>query len=538
MDIFLDHTAAGILFAAYLVLTSWLAWLGHKKTEGLSSFALGKGDMNPIVMGITLATSVASVATFLVNPGFVYVHGLSALLHLGVAAPLGMFCALLLLSFGFQRLGKSSKALTLPQWIGQRYGSTLMTIFFAAVMFLQLTFVVLIVGGLSLVMEATLGLGATASAALIIVFVFSYIFVGGTYAHAYTNSLQGVIMTIIAAIVVFSGVGLLTDGVAAIADQLQAVDPALTAAFNTGGEMMDEFGQPVLFGGPFSVYISGFIIGFALICQPHILIKPLYVKDQTDLWKGLGVYLVVSLVFLALLLVGLYAHLIGLGPDAVIGASGAPDQDRVLIMYVVESFGPLMTAIISVALLAAGMSTLDGILIALSSIFANDLFLNLTRDNLLADRDEEERHRIAHRVGQLILIAMGVLTFVILLLDPGVLAIFGQIGVYGIVATSAIPILVGIFFPHINGRVVFAAALTGLLCYLSLFLLGGAAARDGALLNEMIPHLGPLNFLFDTHLPSLGFFNPAVPAAYAILASALVAFPAGLWSHFKRQSSD
>ena len=527
MDIFAEHTAAWILFAAYLVLTSWLAWLGHKKTEDLSSFALGKGDMNPVIMGITLATSVASVATFLVNPGFVYVHGLSALLHLGVAAPLGMFTALLLLSFGFQRLGKASKALTLPQWIGQRYGSKAMTIFFAALMFMQLTFVVLIVGGLSIVMQATLGLHPLAASALIIGFVFSYIFIGGTYAHAYTNSLQGVIMTIIAAIIVFSGASLLTEGFGAISEQLAAVDPALVGQFNSEGQLLETFGQPALFGGLFSVYVSGFIIGFALICQPHILIKPLYVEDREALWKGLGVYFVVSIVFVGLLMVGLYAHLAGLSPEQIVDVQGNPDQDSVLIMYVIESFGPLMTAIISVALLAAGMSTLDGILIALSSIFANDFFLNLTRDNVLEDKSEEERHRIAHRVGQLMLVVMGIVTFVIILLDPGVLAIFGQIGVYGIVATSCVPILFGILFPDIDKRAAFSAAIAGLVVYLGLFFVAGGAATDGVILSDYVPNLGPL---VDAHLPHLGIHNPAVPAAYAILASALVALPWALWS--------
>ncbi len=70
------------LLVFYLVATSALAWMGHKKTSDLESFALGKGDMNPIVVGITLASSIASSATFIINPGFVYAHGLSALIAL------------------------------------------------------------------------------------------------------------------------------------------------------------------------------------------------------------------------------------------------------------------------------------------------------------------------------------------------------------------------------------------------------------------------------------------------------------------------
>src|SRR5690606_12447506 len=51
-----------ILFIVYLVATSALAWMGHKKTSDLESFAVGKGDMNPVVVGITLASSIASSA--------------------------------------------------------------------------------------------------------------------------------------------------------------------------------------------------------------------------------------------------------------------------------------------------------------------------------------------------------------------------------------------------------------------------------------------------------------------------------------------
>ena len=519
MQIFADHPLAWALFTGYLLLTSWLAYLGHKKTEDLSSFALGKGDMHPVIMGITLATAIASVATFVVNPGFVYVHGLSALLHLGVAAALGMFSALFIISFGFQRIGKSSHALTLPQWIGDRYDSRGMTIFFAGLNFMALTFVVLIVGALSLVMQETLGLSATASSILIIGFVFSYIFIGGTYAHAYTNTLQGIIMTVIAAIIVASGFPLLGEGIGGITDQLASVDPALLGQFNPAG---------ALFGGFFSVYVAGFIIGFALVCQPHVIIKALYVEDREALWKGLGVYLIVSVVFLGILLVGLYAHLVGVGPPDEVA------QDAVLILYVIDTFGPVMVAIISVALLAAGMSTLDGILIALSSIAANDFFLNLTRDNILREKSDEERHRIAHRVGQLILIAMGVVTFIITALaPPDVLAIFGQIGVYGIVATSCVPILFGILFPGIDRRAVFAAAICGLVVYLSLFFLGGWAADNAVALNEMLPALGPLGILVDDEMTLLGFVNPAVPAAYAIIVSVLIALPSAVLSRLR-----
>ena len=172
------------LFLVYVAGTSWLAWLGHRKTDDIVSYSVGKGDMSPFVVGVTLAASIASTATFVINPGFVYVHGLSALMHLGVAAGLGITLGLIVMSVGFRRIGAKHAAITLPQWIGKRYGSTAMAVFFAAINLLSLTFVVLIVGGISIVMQQVMGLTNLEALTITIVFVFSYIFVGGTYAHA------------------------------------------------------------------------------------------------------------------------------------------------------------------------------------------------------------------------------------------------------------------------------------------------------------------------------------------------------------------
>jgi len=58
-------TATWILFAAYLAVTVWLAWLGARRTTTFRSFALGGGDLSPWVTGLALAASMTSTATFL-----------------------------------------------------------------------------------------------------------------------------------------------------------------------------------------------------------------------------------------------------------------------------------------------------------------------------------------------------------------------------------------------------------------------------------------------------------------------------------------
>lgn len=514
-DVIAERKLIWSLFAGYMALTYWLAWLGHKRTDDIESFAIGRGTMNPLVVGVTLAASIASTATFVINPGFVYVHGVSALIHLAGAVGLGLIVGLVTMSTGFRRLGAQHSALTLPQWIGNRYGSRRLSVVFAVVNLLSLSFVVLIVGGLSIVMQKTLGLSNTASLILMIIFVFSYVFIGGTYAHAYTNTLQGIIMVVVALIIVGSGLGHFADGFASVADKLRAVDPNLLESVNPASS---------LFGSFFSVYVSGFIIGFALVCQPHIMTKALYVENDRAVWTYLAVTGAVSVAFMSLLLVGLYAHLSEVPRAAFIDPStGALRQDLVMTVYITKTFSPTTVAFITVALMAAGMSTLDGILVSLSSIAANDLYLNIAEKRWLAGKTRAEMSRSAHRASQAILVAIGVVAFLIALEPPKLLGIFGQVGVYGIVAASTVPILFGIVSRRLDARWALVSAAVGGAVHFVLYGLGRWATDSGIDLVASAEGLGPVAWILDTRAPQLGFLNPGVTATYGLIASALVA---------------
>jgi sodium/pantothenate symporter len=466
------------LFIFYLVGTSYLAWLGHKKTTDIKNFAIGDGNMNPLIVGLTLAASIASTATFVINPGLVYAFGVSAFLHYGLAVGLGVATALILLSVGFRRVGARSGALTLPQWIGQRYDSKALTIFFAMASLLSLTFVVLILGGVSIVMQKVLGLGNTEALVIVTVFVFGYIFVGGTYAHAYTNTMQAGIMIVVAIIIVGSGLHAFSDGLEPFLDRIRAVDPNLAMATNASNSFFDS---------AFKVYVAGFIVGFAVVCQPHILSKALYVKDDQAVRRYLGVTIVVTVIFTGLLLVGLYVRAGSFPQDL--------KYDSVMAVYIADTFSGPLLAFISVALVAAGMSTLDGILVALSSIAANDLFLGLTENTLLKGKSEEQKAVLAHRASQVILVAMGAVAFSIALHPPALLGFFGQLGVYGLVAASTAPVLFGVLITDAGRQVptrwMFFASATAMALHFALY--GWADIR-----------------------------NPAVTATYGILASVAI----------------
>ena len=452
-----------LLTFSYLAFVLWLSYLGMRRTTDLSSFAIGDKQFSPYLIGLTLSASIASTATFVINPGFVYVHGLAAFLHFGIAASGGILVAFLVLTRGFLKFGESSKAVTIPQWVYHRYQSGELRLFFAFINLLSIAFVVLILFGCSLLVTGLFPISQKLALVLVMLFVFSYVLMGGTYAHAYTNALQGGMMLIIALYLFVDGIGLLGDG---FFNSLAAVGPAYASAFNPESTLYYDF---------FSVFVSGFVVTFALMLQPHILTKILYLREPSDVNKFIATTVVVGFGFSLILMLGFYARFAGLD----IGAQDQVVRDYLLFRFGGGSlFGEYMLTFIFLTLLAAGMSTLDGILVSLSAMVINDIVVPATG-----------RADMGLMLSRWFLIAMGLVGLALAWNPPALVGIFAQKGVYGLAAASAAPILIGVLSERaIPAWVAMLSACTGLFTHLALLLVFGVA-------------------------------NPAVSATWAIFAS-------------------
>jgi sodium/pantothenate symporter len=501
-----------VAFGLYIVVTFYLAWLGNKKTSSLDSYAVGNQDMKPWVVAFALAATMTSTATFVINPGFVYAYGISALCGFGIAAGGGLFLGIIILSKGFRKYGNQTKALTVPQWIGQRFDSTTLTIVYALMNMVMIAMVVLIAYGSAILIDTTLGLVQIfptyhfeAALLFIILFVFSYTFFGGTYAHVYTNTVQGFLMIAVALLLVGSGWHLLSGE---LWTSLKAQDPNLLKAINPTSALFRNF---------FEVFVANFCVGFALTAQPHFLIKSLYVKTDAEVNKYLLYTVIIGLLYLLVMSVGLYSRVLFEGQYL-----GSIDQ--VTSLYIAKSFHPAITSLVSIALLAAGMSTLDGILVALTAIFSNDLYLNL-RKSSLESLDRQARLKLALRVSQLTLVGLGILAYVLCLQQyyskSLSIAIYAQTWIYAFCNVSVFPLICGMFDFQIRRSSVFLAAFISVATHLSL---------------RFIPSLS----LF-TNDPSLRYpgdhINPGLTAGVGILAGLAVLLMDWLYSSRKESET-
>jgi SSS family solute:Na+ symporter/sodium/pantothenate symporter len=205
---------------------------------------------------------------------------------------------------------------------------------------------------------------------------------------------------------------------------------------------------------------------------------------------------------------GFYSRLTIPPEQLVDAATGSFRQDLAMTVYLKTVFPQWLFPFISIALLAAGMSTLDGILVALSSICANDLVLNLIDRFGQGNLSEEARLSLAYKLSHLILIAIAATAFIICLDPPRLLGIFGQVGVYGMAVAAVPPLLGGVLFRRISLGLVWSASVAGLVVHFVLYIFGA----------KLFPET------------KLAFANPGVTASIAIIVAVIPAL-GGAWLH-------
>jgi SSS family solute:Na+ symporter/sodium/pantothenate symporter len=311
---------------------------------------------------------------------------------------------------------------------------------------------------------------------MVVIFTFGYILFGGASLHVWSNSVQALTMLAVAVILVASGAAVFGDGMAGFFDKLEGVAPHYGSMTNP---------DSLLFRDLFEVVIANFIIGLAIIMQPHIISKSLYLRSERDVNTYLVTAMVAGTVFTAVLLVGLYARL-ELGGDL--------PPDRVVATYIASSFAPGLRAFIMLGVLAAGFSTLEGVILALSTIFGNDFFGTIARSRGV----EAERLRSQLlRVGRIFLIVLAPITLLLSwrqIVAPSLsVAIFAQNGIYALFAATFAPVLFGIFSRKATAPLVFGAAISALIVHFGMYY-GGITQYHN---------------------------NPAVPAACALVISTL-----------------
>ena len=331
--------ATWIVVILYMLVILFFVIRGALKVKSMSDYAIGSISFSPLAVGLALAASMTSAATFIINPGFIALYGLSGVLSFGVVMPLTIFCSLILLTKKFRKSGSHVKALTMAQWIGKMYQSQNYAIFFAFISLLLVTFIVLICVGLTQVLASTLNVEPVIVLLSVIVFVFGYMMFGGANSMVYTNAIQATLMLVVAVILLFSGMEYFQNGIGGFVKKLESIGPHYASLTNPDSFLFRDF---------FEIIFCQAVIGIAIVCQPHIITKSLLLKDEKDVNRYLIVGILVLLVFFQVVFVGLFARLHF--PDLTVNGMPIP-MDGIVSAYVVSEFSVYVTILVVLGLI-------------------------------------------------------------------------------------------------------------------------------------------------------------------------------------------
>ncbi len=481
--------AGWVLISVYALVILYFVIKGARSVKNIDDYALGSVLFSPYAVGLSLAASITSAATFIINPGFVALYGISGILAMAIALPIAALLSLILLTKGFRKHGKLVKALTMAQWMETRYESKKFGLFFAFLSMLMITFIVLICVGLTKVLASTLNIPEFYALVGIVVFVFGYMMYGGANSMVYTNTIQALLMLVVAFILLGSGYEHFSNGVHGFLDKLAAIDPKLISTTNDSSFLFRDY---------FEIFIAQFVVGVAIICQPHILTKSLLLKSDEDVNKYLATGITTQFLFFLVVIVGLYIRLTF--PDLTVSGEAVP-MDGLVSTYVVSEFPVFVGLILVMGLISAGLSTLEGLVQTLSTTITKDILQPLVGNKL--GMNAEKSNSVL--INKIVIVVMAIATIIISwdqIVNPKLsVGIFAQNGVYAYFSAAFVPIFFGMFFKGVSLRAVFSASIVAVITHFSMYY--------GML---------PVPFTKATGE------NPGVAAAIAIIVSLVIVF--------------
>ena len=377
-------------FLAYLVLLMVKGSLTFRFNKTIADYVLAGRRLGPWLVAFSERASGESAWLLIGLPGLALVSGFNAIWP-AIGCVAGILFSWTFISHRLRTQTEKHGALTLPDLFESRFSdnthllrivSTIIIIFFFTIyvsaQFLAAGKVLNTIFGITQLQGMMIG-------AFIIVI---YTIMGGFFAVAWTDLLQGAIMVF--TLVLLPIVGLIElGGVDKLSSAIKDIDPGLLllGGGKTGWAMIASI-------------LGGLGIGLGYMGQPHLVTRFMAIKDPRKLRQGTMIAICWAvLAFWGAVFVGI----VGLGLYGNVFAD--PEQ---IMLYMTKALVPAWLAGILISgAIAAMMSTADSQLLVSTSAISRDIYHQMMRKDA-----PDKRLVLISRVATLVI---GVIAFILAL---------------------------------------------------------------------------------------------------------------------------
>ena len=269
------------------------------------------------------------------------------------------------------------------------------------------------------------------------IIVILYCMTGGMQGAMMTDVIQGSLM-IATAIVTFVVSIVMGGGFSNINQTLHSMNEAYLTFPGANGYM------------PWTYYVSNIVLwSFFTMGQPHLFTKFFAMKDHKTMFKAIllgtaGMFFSATLIEWA-------------GVNGIATIQNIEKADQIVPMILQRGLNPFLASIFIAGIVAAGMSTIDGILVTTTGAVTRDIYQKLVNKNAT---DES-----VMKLSKVITVIIGILVICFGVFQPGSIFEINLFAFSGM-AIFVVPILFGIYWKKATAKGAIAAVVTGVISLL------------------------------------------------------------------------
>jgi SSS family transporter len=357
-----------------------IAYYSRKRSSSLDDFYLGGKHIGGWMSAFAYGTTYFSAVIFVGYAGkFGWSFGLASI-WIGVGnALIGSFLAWKVLAKKTREFSIGKNAKTMPEFFKARYLDNRLKLVSAVIIFVFLIpYSASVYQGIGQIFEMVFGLPFWVCIVLMAGITALYVFVGGYFATAMTDFVQGIIMLVgVTAMIVVAFVFLNAENGISFGEVFSRLSESNHGLFQP---IYDE--NKGLLGSPgFNLVILVLLTSVGMWGLPQSIHKFYAVKND-----GIKKATIISTFFA--LIIGVGAYLFGSFSTLLLNnetvpktAAGAIDFDSIIPQILDATMNPFMLGLIVVIILAAAMSSLAAVSLSGSSALVIDFYKGFIKKN-------------------------------------------------------------------------------------------------------------------------------------------------------------
>ncbi|MCL1828848.1 MAG: sodium:solute symporter family protein [Oscillospiraceae bacterium] len=449
-----------IFVGAFLLYMFYLGYVGAKRAKDSDGWITARKSYSWWQVGLTICATYASGALFMGGAGMGYTSGYPVFWY-SLFFPLGSFCGILLFGKITQSLHKQGIR-TFGEYFGERYQSEFLRITMAVVSICLLFLVGAQIIAAGTVFSMMMGVPYEWAIWISTAIILIYIVGGGAHTDFLTDTAQGIVMIILAVVCIIISLTVPSGGPAAVNTLLEGINPEMgwNSWFNSANPQFS------------NLFFAGFII-FTTIpfaVQPHLSMKLLALKNPRDTKKAVMLALVVGFLFqINAGFTGLTAHAIV--PEGVITRG---DMALVAVLMTVFENVPVIAALLCSFIIAAVMSTVDGVFLAMAQVVSNDIYRKSIAPR--KNHSPEITEKNCKKISRITTVLVGIIATCMVINPPPSLMQWLTLGSSCIFCCAAGPMILGALWKRTTKQAAVVSFLVTLVVY---WILGLAVGLPG-----------------------------------------------------------